>query len=39
MRRFILAAIPLLMQTAAVAAPPQDADPKLAPWFNDLRQP
>src|SRR5690349_13271789 len=23
----------------APAAPPPDADPSLAPWFNDLRQP
>ena len=38
MRRLILAAIPVLVQTA-LAAPPDDADPKLAPWFNDLRQP
>ena len=38
MRRFILAAVPLLVQTAS-AAPPKDADPALAPWFNDLRQP
>ena len=25
--------------TAARAAPPPDADPTLAPWFNSLRQP
>jgi hypothetical protein len=24
---------------AALAAPPPDADPALAPWFNSLRQP
>jgi hypothetical protein len=39
MRRLILAALPLLLVQAASAAPPADADPKLAPWFNDLRQP
>jgi hypothetical protein len=29
----LLAAVPLH------AAPPQDADPAMAPWFNSLRQP
>jgi hypothetical protein len=39
MRRcFILAVISLLAR-AASAAPPPNADPALAPWFNDLRQP
>jgi hypothetical protein len=27
------------LATAARAAPPPDADPALAPWFNSLRQP
>lgn len=40
MRRFIVAAISLVgLVQAARAAPPENADPALAPWFNDLRQP
>ena len=38
MRRILLGAGALLCHTAS-AAPPDDADPKLAPWFNNLRQP
>lgn len=29
----------LVLAQPAEAAPPSDADPMLAPWFNDLRQP
>jgi hypothetical protein len=39
MRRFILAAMITSLTQAASGAPPEDADPALAPWFNDLRQP
>lgn len=39
MRRFVLAVVIALLVHAASAAPPENADPKLAPWFNDLRQP
>ncbi len=39
MRRFILAAMIASLTQAASGAPPEDADPALAPWFNDLRQP
>ena len=28
-----------LVSMAAIAAPPEDADPSLAPWFNNLRAP
>ena len=38
MRHFILGAV-LLLAGHARAAPPADADPQLAPWFNSLRQP
>jgi hypothetical protein len=34
----MLGAVLLLVQSAH-AAPPPDADPNLAPWFNNLRQP
>ncbi len=32
-------AIVLLFASAAHARPPPDADPELAPWFDDLRVP
>ena len=38
MRHFVPGAI-LLLACQAHAAPPADADPRLAPWFNSLRQP
>ena len=38
MRHFIPGAI-LMLAFQAHAAPPDDADPKLAPWYNSLRQP
>jgi hypothetical protein len=38
MRTSIVAAA-LLAATPALAAPPDDADPALAPWFNSLRAP
>jgi hypothetical protein len=38
MRRFILG-VTLLLASRALAAPPPDADPKLAPWYNSLHQP
>lgn len=38
MRGLFLAALLLACHVAA-AAPPEDADPSLAPWFNSLRQP
>ena len=38
MRHFILGAI-LLLAGQARAAPPDDADPSLGPWYNSLRQP
>ena len=28
-----------VLPAMAVAAPPENADPSLAPWFNDLRTP
>ena len=34
-----LAAALCCIARLALAAPPPDADPSLAPWFNDLRQP
>ena len=37
-RHVVLAAV-LLTTASAVAAPPQDADPALAPWFRSLLQP
>lgn len=38
MRHFVLGAS-LMLASQAHAAPPEDADPKLAPWFNSLHQP
>jgi hypothetical protein len=38
MRHLIPGAI-LLLAAQAHAAPPDDADPSMAPWFNSLRQP
>jgi len=38
MRRIWIGAVILLSRTAC-AAPPDNADPALAPWFNSLRQP
>ena len=38
MLRLVLLATPFLV-VAAHAAPPPDADPTLAPWFRDLREP
>jgi hypothetical protein len=39
-RRAVAGAIGLLMIAAPLrAAPPPDADPAQAPWFNSLRQP
>jgi hypothetical protein len=37
----VLTALALLLLTAPVprAAPPENADPNLAPWFRSLRQP
>jgi hypothetical protein len=35
----ILVALVLCLARPAPAAPPPDADPSLAPWFNSLRQP
>ncbi len=37
--RACLIAVALLSSTSALAAPPDDADPALAPWFNSLRAP
>lgn len=34
-----LASLSLLLPDGAAAAPPENADPALAPWFNSLRQP
>lgn len=36
--RFALASV-LLLATSTAAAPPQNADPALAPWFRSLLQP
>jgi hypothetical protein len=38
MRPSFIAAV-LLSSTPALAAPPDDADPALTPWFNSLRAP
>ncbi len=37
-KQFAIGAL-FLLAHAALAAPPPNADPALAPWFNDLRQP
>ena len=39
MTRLFVAAAALLMTANAAAQPPPDADYKLAPWFQSLRQP
>ena len=39
MTRLIVAAAGLLMAARAAAAPPPDADYRLTPWFQSLRQP
>ena len=40
MTRLILAlAVFLTLASAAIAAPPENADPSLGPWFQSLRQP
>jgi len=47
MRRFLLglasvtglAALPFVAADTGWTAPPEHADPTLAPWFNSLRQP
>lgn len=36
---YLMLAIALLLVAPAQAAPPQDADPALAAWFQSLRQP
>jgi hypothetical protein len=36
---FVLSVGLLLIATPLHAAPPPDADPAMAPWFNSLRQP
>jgi len=38
-RRLLRAIALLWLVHPALAAPPSDADPALAPWFNSLRQP
>ncbi len=37
--RHLISGVILLLACQAHAAPPPDADPKLAPWFNSLRLP
>jgi hypothetical protein len=37
--RGLVLAIVLLLAAGAQARPPDDADPALRPWFEDLRQP
>jgi hypothetical protein len=39
MRRLVLLALLLGLTTLARAAPPQDANPALAPWFESLERP
>jgi hypothetical protein len=44
MRRFLIvisgaSTLSALMFASARTAPPENADPSLAPWFNSLRQP
>jgi len=39
MKGILLAAASLLIGSAAFAAPPENADPSLAPWFQSLKQP
>jgi hypothetical protein len=36
---FMLPIVLLMIATPGQAAPPPDADPAMAPWFNSLRQP
>jgi hypothetical protein len=38
-RLWLFGVIPLLVAAAGRAAPPPQADPALAPWFEDLRVP
>jgi hypothetical protein len=37
--RHVISGVILLLASPAHAAPPPDADPKLAPWYNSLRLP
>ena len=37
--RYVISGMILLLAVPAHAAPPPDADPRLAPWFNSLRLP
>ena len=37
--KYLSLAIALLLAAPVCAAPPPDADPALAPWFQSLRQP
>lgn len=39
MTRLIYVAILSLLAIAAIAAPPEHADPALAPWFESLQRP
>ena len=39
MQRFACLIVLTCLARPALAAPPPDADPMLAPWFNSLRQP
>lgn len=44
MHRFLIVivtilALPLILSGSGRTAPPPNADPTLAPWFNSLRQP
>ncbi len=39
MRHVVFGALLLASLRVAYAAPPPDADPKLAPWFNSLHMP
>jgi len=39
MRKIILASLIIALTTLARAAPPPDADPALAPWFQSLQRP
>jgi hypothetical protein len=38
-RRILLTICGILLSGPARPAPPENADPTLAPWFNSLRQP
>jgi hypothetical protein len=39
MGRFILFAVFLVIARGALAAPPENADPTLGPWYQSLKQP